>query len=347
MKGIDVSAWQGTIDWAKVKGQIDFAIIKLGNIGDNTKFWDDDRFERNYNECVRLGIPVGVYVYSYTNKIENIEACAKETVKYLAGRKLQLPVYIDMEDAEIAVEGKDNLTQMIFKFNEIIERAGYWAGVYANRNWYDNYLNKEEVKKRFTTWIAHYGISEDNYKGQYDMMQYTSKGSINGVNGNVDMNNMYRDLISDIATKAETKPVKNPVIQTPNLAHKIGEKVTINGVYASSTSDDRLNPAVTTGTITKIIEGARNPYLLNDGNIGWINDNCIVAEKTVTKENKSSIKVGDKVRVADGAKSYNGLLLASFVYNTVYDVIEIKGDRAVIGKGKSVTTDIHIDNLYK
>lgn len=346
MKGIDVSAWQGNIDWAKVKNQIDFAIIKLGNIGDNTKFWDDDRFERNYNECVRLGIPVGVYVYSYTNKISNIEACANETVKYLAGRKLQLPVYIDMEDAEIAVEGKDNLTQMIFKFNEIIEKAGYWAGVYANRNWFDNYLNKEEVKKRFTTWIAHYGTSQDKYKGEYDIMQYTSSGSIDGINGNVDMNNMYRDLISDIATKAVEKPVKNPVIEISNLAHKIGEKVTINGVYASSTSENKLTPAVTKGTITRIVEDARNPYLLNDGNIGWINNDCIVsAAKQPAVDN--SIKVGDKVKVVDGAKSYKGFTLASFVYNTVYDVIEIKGDRAVIGKGKSVTTDIHINNLYK
>ena len=231
MKGIDVSAWQGTIDWTKVKSQIDFAIIKLGNIGDNTKFWNDDRFERNYNECVRLGIPVGVYVYSYTNKLENIEACANETVKYLAGRKLQLPVYIDMEDAEIAVEGKENLTKMIFKFNEIIEKAGYWAGVYANRNWFDNYLNKEEVKKRFTTWIAHYGISEDNYKGQYDMMQYTSKGSINGINGNVDMNNMYRDLISDIAgakVTVEEKPTEQPKVEEATYTVKSGD--TLSGI---------------------------------------------------------------------------------------------------------------------
>lgn len=234
MRGIDVSAWQGTIDWAKVKGQIDFAIIKLGNIGDNTKFWDDDRFERNYNECVRLGIPVGVYVYSYTNKLENIEACANETVKYLAGRKLQLPVYIDMEDAEIAVEGKENLTKMIFKFNEIIEKAGYWAGVYANRNWFDSYLNKEEVKKRFTTWIAHFGISEDNYKGQYDMMQYTSKGAINGINGDVDMNNMYRDLISDVAgakVSEEEKQVEQPKVEVnTGVTYTVKSGDTLSGI---------------------------------------------------------------------------------------------------------------------
>ena len=262
MRGIDVSAWQGTIDWAKVKGQIDFAIIKLGNIGDNTKFWDDDRFERNYNECVRLGIPVGVYVYSYTNRVENIEACANETVKYLAGRKLQLPVYIDMEDAEIAVEGKENLTKMIFKFNEIIERAGYWAGVYANRNWFDNYLNKEEVKKRFTTWIAHYGISEDNYKGQYDMMQYTSKGTINGINGNVDMNNMYRDLISDIE-EART-PVKETPVEQPKV--EINTEVT----YIVKSGDTLSGIASKYGTTYQElarINNISNPNLIHPGQV--------------------------------------------------------------------------------
>ena len=262
MRGIDVSAWQGTIDWAKVKGQIDFAIIKLGNIGDNTKFWDDDRFERNYNECVRLGIPVGVYVYSYTNRVENIEACANETVKYLAGRKLQLPVYIDMEDAEIAVEGKENLTKMIFKFNEIIERAGYWAGVYANRNWFDNYLNKEEVKKRFTTWIAHYGISEDNYKGQYDMMQYTSKGTINGINGNVDMNNMYRDLISDIE-EART-PVKETLVEQPKV--EINTEVT----YIVKSGDTLSGIANKYGTTYQELarkNNISNPNLIHPGQV--------------------------------------------------------------------------------
>ena len=262
MRGIDVSAWQGTIDWAKVKGQIDFAIIKLGNIGDNTKFWDDDRFERNYNECVRLGIPVGVYVYSYTNRVENIEACANETVKYLAGRKLQLPVYIDMEDAEIAVEGKENLTKMIFKFNEIIERAGYWAGVYANRNWFDNYLNKDSIKKRFTTWIAHYGISEDNYKGQYDMMQYTSKGTINGINGNVDMNNMYRDLISDIE-EART-PVKETLVEQPKV--EINTEVT----YIVKSGDTLSGIASKYGTTYQElarINNISNPNLIHPGQV--------------------------------------------------------------------------------
>lgn len=156
--------------------------------------------------------------------------------------------------------------------------------------------------------------------------------------------NMIR---SHLEESAQITPKPEPVV----LAHKIGETVKINGVYTSSTSDKKLNPLVTTGTITRIIEGARNPYLLNDGNIGWVNDECIVSASQPQIQTQpvvdNTIKVGDKVRVKQGAKSYKGVSLASFVYNTVYDVLEIKGDRAVIGKGKAVTTDIHVNNLYK
>ena len=226
--GIDVSAHNGTIDWDKVKSQIDFAILKMGNIGDGNKFWADNSFERNYNECIRLGIPVGVYVYSYTNQIENIDDCARDTLKYLNGRKLQLPIYIDMEDKEIAPEGKDKLTDLVITFNTIIEHAGYWAGVYANRNWYDNYLNKDIIKKKYTTWIATYTSGTDKYKGEYDIWQNSSKGKINGVNGNVDTNYMYRDLIAEIGnSKQSSKEEKQPA--------KIEKKYTV-GKYKVTAS---------------------------------------------------------------------------------------------------------------
>ena len=212
LKGIDVSEHQGNINWNSVKDRIGFAILKLGNIGDGNKFWIDSKFERNYTQCKTLGIPIGVYVYSYTNQINNIDDCARAVVNYLQGKKLELPVYIDMEDKEIAVEGKSKLTQLVIEFNSIIEQSGRWAGVYANLNWFNNYLNKEEIKRRYTTWIAHYGVNEDRYKGQYDMLQYSSKGAVTGISGNVDMNIMYRDLISEIKGSAQpSQPVKKSV----------------------------------------------------------------------------------------------------------------------------------------
>ena len=127
--------------------------------------------------------------------------------------------------------------------------------------------------------------------------------------------------------------------------YNVGQKVKINGVYKNSMSDERLNPAITVGTITDIKEGAKNPYLLDNGDIGWVNDNCIVSLHEEAASN--AIKEGDKVRVKKGAKSYDGVALASFVYENVYDVIDLNGSRAVIGKGGAVTAAIHIDNLYK
>ncbi len=218
--GIDVSHHNGTIDWEKVKSHIDFAILKIGNIGDGNKFLADNSFERNYKECTRLGIPVGIYVYSYTNEIENIDDCARATLKYLDGRKLQLPIYIDMEDKEIAPEGKTKLTNLVITFNTIIEHAGYWAGVYANRNWYDNYLNKETIKRKYTTWIATYTSGTDKYKGEYDIWQNSSDGKISGINGRVDTNYMYRDLMAEIGNTKETDTTQQTV-SIVDLAYEV------------------------------------------------------------------------------------------------------------------------------
>lgn len=219
-KGCDISEWQGNIDWDTVKSQIDFAIIKLGNIGDNTKFWLDPKFERNYNECVRLGIPFGVYVYCYSNEIENARQAGREVAEYLKDKSLQLPVYIDMEDEEIKVEGADKLTDICIAFNTEIENSGKWAGVYANLDWFNNYLNKDVIKSKYTTWIAHvdYTHDQNKYEGQYDMFQYSWGGQVDGIDGNVDMDILYRDLIGQINGSS-------PVPTEPVTPHKSNEEI--------------------------------------------------------------------------------------------------------------------------
>ncbi len=206
MFGIDVSQHNGQINWDKVKSKIDFAILRLGWIGNKNNHTLDTYFERNYNECKRLGIPVGVYVYNYCNSETTIKSGATWTLEKLKGKTLELPVYLDMEDESIASLGKTNLTNMCIAFNSVIENAGIWAGVYANKNWFDNYLNNDIIKSKYTTWIAHYGLLETkHYPGVYDMWQNADNGKIDGINGNVDTNYLYRDLIAEIGNMSETK----------------------------------------------------------------------------------------------------------------------------------------------
>ena len=197
-KGIDVSHFQGNIDWNKVKGNIDFAILRLGWIGNNNNHTLDTKFETYYNACKSTGIPIGIYVYNYCNSEDTVKSGAEWTVNQLKDKGIDLPIYIDMEDRSIENLGKDKLTSICIAFNTVIENAGYWAGVYANLNWYTNYLNKDTIKARYTTWVANYGISQDRYVGQYDMLQYSDTGKISGISGNVDMDIMYRDLINEI-----------------------------------------------------------------------------------------------------------------------------------------------------
>lgn len=220
MFGIDVSQHQGQINWENVKGQIDFAILRLGWIGNKNNHTLDTQFERNYSECKRLGIPVGVYVYCYSSSENTAKSGANWTVEKLKGKNLDLPVYIDMEDASIVGVGKIVLTNICIEFNTIIEQAGLWAGVYANENWFNNYLNKEEIKKRYTTWIASYKSGTDCYKGQYDIWQNSSRGQINGINGNTDTNYMYRNLVAEIGNKTPIQP-SQPTRSIVDLANEV------------------------------------------------------------------------------------------------------------------------------
>lgn len=128
-------------------------------------------------------------------------------------------------------------------------------------------------------------------------------------------------------------------IEKINNNYKIGDYVEINGVYISSIDENKMIPLVTKGTITKILEGRRNPYLLNDGNIGWVNNDCIVK-----KLNKQIINVGDKVKVRNNIQ-YNGEPF--IIYYDIYDVLEINGDRVVIGIDTTVTCAININNIEK
>ena len=189
-KLIDVSEHQGMIDWERVKPQIDGAILRCGYGGDYPE-QDDAEFRRNADACTRLGIPFGVYLYSYADTLAKARSEASHVLRLIKGYQLSYPVYLDLEEP-----GKESgAIERAILFGDIIEQAGYWCGVYANLNWWENHL---EGLDRFTKWVAqYYKVCE--YEGSYlDIWQYTARGSVDGIDGFVDINECYRDLPAEI-----------------------------------------------------------------------------------------------------------------------------------------------------
>ncbi len=215
-RGIDVSKWQGTIDWEKVKksGQ-EFAIIRIGyGMYENQK---DSQFENNYAGCLKNNIPVGVYFYSYALNVDEAKKEAEVVLNWLNGRELNLPVYFDIENKTQQNLGKTTLTNMCIAFCEEIEKSGYWAGVYANKYWFTDLLDNEKISSRFTCWVAQYN-SVNTYTGKYDMWQYTSSGRVDGIDGNVDLDILYRDIFTNSTGKT-------PVSELPNLSGYKGTSI--------------------------------------------------------------------------------------------------------------------------
>lgn len=190
LKLIDVSEHQGKINWEKVKPQIDGAILRCG-YGMDIEKQDDTYFKRNADECTRLGIPFGVYLYSYADNNEKAKSESAHVLRLIKGYKLSFPVYLDLEESGT----QNGAIERANIFGDIIEKAGYWCGVYANLNWWNNYLRGLE---RFTKWVAQYNKTCD-YKGAHlDIWQYSSKGKVDGIGGNVDMNECYRNFPVEI-----------------------------------------------------------------------------------------------------------------------------------------------------
>ena len=200
---IDVSEHQGKIDWEKAMYHIDGAILRCG-YGSDYPEQDDEQFRRNADECTRLGIPFGVYLYSYAKTTKAAQYEADHVLRLIKDYKLSYPVYLDLEEASTA----DGAVERAIVFGDIIEKAGYWCGIYANLYWWEAILKKG--LERFTKWVAQY-YKECEYTGTHlDIWQYTSKGNVPGITGNVDMNECYRDFPTEILGKPEVRPTPKP-----------------------------------------------------------------------------------------------------------------------------------------
>ena len=189
MTGIDVSKHQGVIDWSKVK--TDFAILRAG-FGRYTS-QKDPQFERNYAGAKAAGIPVGAYWYSYAKSVEEAHEEAKACLQVLRGKQFEFPIYFDIEDSTQGSLGKAALTEMCEAFCDTLEKAGYYAGVYANTYWFTHKLDHARLAVSYTIWLADYRAGY-NKTLKRDMHQYTSNGHVDGISGRVDRNTCTRDF---------------------------------------------------------------------------------------------------------------------------------------------------------
>ena len=195
-QGIDVSEHQGRIDWNAVKASgIDFAILRVGFGAPSWGGRVDYQFNRNISECERLGIPYGVYIYSYAFDNQQAADEASMVIDCLSGHNPRLPVYYDLEDRTIIADGRQSgIASRAQTFCNKISSAGYKPGIYANLNWFNNILTDPVFKSgSWDHWIAQYN-SQCHYTGSYSFWQYTSRGKVSGISGNIDMNYAYVDV---------------------------------------------------------------------------------------------------------------------------------------------------------
>lgn len=243
LKGIDVSSYQGNPDWAKVSNSgTKFAILRI-----HQKSGTDASFEHNYKGCKSNGILIGGYKYSYALTSAQAIEEAENVISVLGGRGLDFPVFYDLEWAQQRSLGKQAIENIAVAFLNRIKKAGYKVGIYCNLDWYNNVLS--DALKQYDCWIARYPAN-DNGSVQERLRptvgvgwQYSSKGKVPGISGNVDMDVFYKDY-RDSNQKGETKMVK-----ISNCGHDE------RGRYAGGKAGDQ------TGTEYQIMNWYSRPWL--------------------------------------------------------------------------------------
>ncbi len=297
-KGIDVSSHQGNINWDEVKKSIDFAIIRCG-FGNNLTSQDDNKYERNTQECERLNIPYGVYLYSYATTIEQANSEVEHTLRLIKNKKIEYPIFLDVESEVQKALPLDTLNDIVYHYCQKLEEAGYYVGIYANLDWFVNRLNRPQLDK-FDHWLAQWS-SEPTYTKPFGMWQYTSKLTLSGIDGYVDGDIAYKDYPKLIREKGLNHlEEENP----PTRKFKVGDQVIFTGTlykdsYGNGPGQNRSN---LNAIISRVNDNANatKPYNINNG-LGWVSENDL----KVSSGNELS--VGDTVTIiAPGRASKDG-----------------------------------------
>lgn len=346
--GIDISAHQGDIDLATLKNNgVEFVIIRVGYGVSGTI---DNKFTRNADLCKSLGIPMGFYWYSYALDVEGAKKEADHFLNAIAPYTPEYGCWFDMEDADgykkkNGMPSNETLRDMCYAFCEKVENAGYYTGVYASESWFKNQLAGDRLS-RFDKWVAQWPTSGGRQKGlkvnsgsrsDVSLWQFTSQAKFTGYSGNLDADYAYKSFPNPGKSESTTTPTPAPAPSTQKF--NIGDKVIISGsLYTSSNAASPAGSVSNKVTnITRYSAGAAHPYNTT-GDLGWMNESDI---KAYSATSTGTIRKGSKVKFT-GTKSYSGIKLADWTHNSTFDVIEVSGDRVVIGKGTAVTAAVNI-----
>ena len=191
LKGIDVSKWQGSINWSEVKKDgTEFAILREG-WGKKSPTQIDKKFKENYENAKAVGIPIGYYHYSYADSVDDAKREAEFCLENIRGLKLEYPVCFDIEDREMLKLSNRQRTDIVKAFCSEIEKAGFYAMFYCNANWLNNYLIKEELLPKYDLWLAQWCVGKPSVP--CGIWQKSDKGFINGISGSVDLDVSYKN----------------------------------------------------------------------------------------------------------------------------------------------------------
>lgn len=322
-KGIDVSKHQGHIDWEAVRADgIEFAILRVG-YGNDTVSQDDELFIENADACTRLGIPFGVYLYSYATSVEEARSEAMHVLRLIRGYDLSFPVYYDLEDE--GTTGKcsnEQIEAIATNFAWLIQASLYRVGIYASKYWWTTKLTGAAYNL-WERWVAQYN-SECTYSGEYGMWQYGSDGRVNGITGRVDVNICYKNYPAILAGIQEgPSELEN---DKPDLSSYTGVSIAaaLKECGCPNNYEYRKWLAAKLGIMDYRGTAEQNLDML--------------AMLGATVKANDKLKAGAAIRVKSGATDLNtGTAYAGYVYNNTYTVLSVKNGAVVFGVGSTAT----------
>lgn len=257
---VDISEFQQNIDFNKMKNDGIKAVIIRAGYGREVS-QKDSMFESHFRNAKNANLKIGVYWYSYADSINDAEKEAKACLECIKNKSLDMPIYYDLEDSSQLHLGKTKITEIAERFCETVKENGYRAGVYANLNWFNNYLDYKRLKSKYSIWLAQYN---DKAELDCDIWQNSSTGRVSGYSGNIDTNVIYND---NIFGKSESKVAK------PTLTYRVfADGKWYSEVKGLSNVAGRKKQAISAIAL-KVSKGKTRyrVHLLNGDWLPWVN----------------------------------------------------------------------------